>query len=191
MLKDVEFDLVVLDEAAQALEASCWIPILRGKRLVLAGDHCQLPPTIKSSTPGVQKGLGQTLFERIMKMYSDKNSINSKAAVSRMLRVQYRMHLDIANWASEAMYLGQLETHENVKNRTLSKLPHIREGQDSSRKEIGETSLLLIDTSGCEMHETVNAAGSRYNIGEAQIVAQHVQSLLSMGLKQEEIAVSD
>jgi ATP-dependent RNA/DNA helicase IGHMBP2 len=191
MLKDVEFDLVVIDEAAQALEASCWIPILRGKRLVLAGDHCQLPPTIKSNGPGVQKGLGQTLFERIMEMYGDKNNTNSKGAVSRMLTVQYRMHLDIANWASAAMYHGQLETHENVKSRTLSQLPHIREAQDSAGEEIGEMRLLLIDTAGCEMHETVNAAGSRYNDGEAQIVAQHVQTLLAMGLKQEEIAVSD
>jgi ATP-dependent RNA/DNA helicase IGHMBP2 len=192
MLKDAEFDLVVIDEAAQALEASCWIPILHGKRLVLAGDHCQLPPTIKSNMPSVQKGLGQTLFERIMEMYGDKNNINnSKGAVSRMLRVQYRMHLDIANWASAAMYHGQLQTHENVKSRTLSQLPHIREAQDGIGEEIGEISLLLIDTAGCEMHETVNAAGSRYNDGEAQIVAHHVHALLAMGLKQEEIAVSN
>ena len=189
MLKDVEFDLVVIDEAAQSLEASCWIPILRGKRLILAGDHCQLPPTIKSNTPGVQKGLGKTLFERTMEMYGDSNSPNSKGTVSRMLRVQYRMHLDIANWASAAMYHGQLETHDSVKSLTLGELPHIRDTQDGIGEEIGEMRMLLIDTAGCDMHETVNAAGSRYNDGEAQIVSQHIQTLLAMGLKQEEIAV--
>ena len=189
ILKDVMFDLVVIDEAAQSLEASCWIPILRGKRLILAGDHCQLPPTIKNNTPRVQKGLGKTLFERTMEMYGDTNSPNSKGTVSRMLRVQYRMHLDIANWASAAMYHGQLETHESVKSRTLSQLPHIRDTQDGTGEEIGEMRLLLIDTAGCDMHETVNAAGSRYNDGEAQIVSQHIHTLLAMGLKQEEIAV--
>ena len=189
ILKDVEFDLVVIDEAAQALEASCWIPILHGKRLVLAGDHCQLPPTIKSNASAVQRGLGKTLFERTVELYDDRNSPDKKGTVSRMLRVQYRMHSDIANWASTAMYNGQLETHERVENRTLSQLPHVAESQADAEEDFGQTRLLLIDTAGCDMYETVNAAGSRYNDGEAQIVAKHVQALLAMGLKQEEIAV--
>ena len=65
------FDMVVIDEGAQALEAACWIPALRGKRLVLAGDHRQLPPTIQSNQPQVAKGLGTTMFERISGLYSD------------------------------------------------------------------------------------------------------------------------
>ena len=63
ILKDMKFDLVIIDEAAQALEASCWIPILRGERLVLAGDHCQLPPTIKSYK-AKSAGLDKTLIEK-------------------------------------------------------------------------------------------------------------------------------
>lgn len=189
ILRDIEFDLVVIDEAAQALEASCWIPILRGKRLVLAGDHCQLPPTIKSNASTVQKGLGKTLFERAMELYGDNDSPNKKGAISRMLRVQYRMHSDIATWASAAMYHGQLETHESVESRTLSQLPHVIQESACNVQEIGESRLLLIDTAGCGMYETVNAAGSRYNDSEAQIVGQHVQALLAMGVKQEEIAV--
>jgi len=71
------FDLVVIDEAAQALEASCWIPILRGKRLVLAGDHRQLPPTIKSRNSEVTRKLGKTLFHKIMKRDDNGKSRNA------------------------------------------------------------------------------------------------------------------
>jgi ATP-dependent RNA/DNA helicase IGHMBP2 len=175
ILNDVEFDLVIIDEAAQALEASCWIPILRGRRLVLAGDHCQLPPTIKSNDPTVQKGLSKTLFERIMELYGQKSN-----HVSRMLKVQYRMHEVIANWASSAMYNGELQTHESVRHRRLSGLSDVSGDQPA---------LLLIDTAGCAMEESVNTAGSRFNEGEAQLVVQHVKTLLSLGMKAEEIAV--
>ncbi len=182
------FDLVIIDEAAQALEVSCWIPILRGKRVVLAGDHCQLPPTIKSSNQEVQKGLSQTMFERVMK-YSN---------VSRMLQIQYRMHQDIANWASAAMYHGKLLSHESVKARKLHHLSHISREEYADRSDGGDVTLasmtrdatlLLIDTAGCEMFESVNASGSRYNEGEASIVEQHVKNLIQIGLKQEEIAI--
>jgi len=74
------FDLVVIDEAAQALEASCWIPILRGKRLVLAGDHHQFPPTIKSRNLEVTRELGKTLFQKIMKR--DDNGKSRKAGMT-------------------------------------------------------------------------------------------------------------
>ena len=177
MLNDCKFDLVIIDEAAQALEASCWIPILRGKRLVLAGDHLQLPPTIKSNNPSVQKGLATTLFERILDNYHLKTE-----HVSRMLKVQYRMHKDIANWASTAMYRGDLETHESVAHHKLSELANYHGDDD-------QPALLLIDTAGCDMEESVNAAGSRFNEGEAQLVVKHVQTLLSRGVKAEEIAV--
>jgi ATP-dependent RNA/DNA helicase IGHMBP2 len=181
------FDLVVIDEAAQALEASCWIPILRGKRVVLAGDHCQLPPTIKSNASEVQKCLSKTLFERTMELYGDSDSA-AKGKVSRMLRVQYRMHEDIANWASTAMYHGNLESFEGVKSHKISELDHICVSSSSS-DDIKDTTLLLIDTTGCGMHETVNDAGSRYNEGEANMVAHHVRSLIELGLRPEEIAV--
>ena len=71
------FDLVIIDEAAHALEASCWIPIFRGKRVVLAGDHWQLPPTVKSRHGEAQRELSRTMFERVMAMGN----------VSRMLQV--------------------------------------------------------------------------------------------------------
>lgn len=159
-----------------------WIPILRGKRVVLAGDHCQLPPTIKSSNHEVQKGLSKTMFERIME-YDQ---------VSRMLQIQYRMNENIANWASEAMYHGKLLSHDSVKARKLHHLSHVEEMSDSENSLLSSTSsatLLLIDTAGCDMYESVNASGSRYNEGEAAVVERHIQNLLKIGLKQEEIAI--
>jgi ATP-dependent RNA/DNA helicase IGHMBP2 len=179
------FDLVVIDEAAQALEASCWIPILRGKRVVLAGDHCQLPPTIKSKK--AEKGLGKTMFERLMELYDDNNK-QGDTKISRMLSVQYRMNEQIANWASEAMYHGNLHTHESVRTRTLSQLEGVhKEGEEED--DIFKTPLIMIDTAGCDMHELVDAAGSRYNPGEASLVAKHVQRLIGAGVKAEDMCV--
>lgn len=193
------FDLVVIDEAAQALEASCWIPILRGRRLVLAGDHCQLPPTIQSSQPAVMQGLGCTLFERLMHLYGDhlantnKGETGSLAArssqgtVSRMLRVQYRMNEKIANWASKALYGGQLQTHASCALQTLTDFLTLDTNDDET--EDLRTPLLLIDTAGCGLHEQVNAAGSRLNEGEAQLIQHHVNKLILRGMTAPQIAV--
>ncbi|KAL3939419.1 MAG: hypothetical protein SGBAC_005861 [Bacillariaceae sp.] len=184
------FDLVIIDEAAQALEASCWIPVLRGKRVVLAGDHCQLPPTIKARQHQAQVGLAKTMFERLMELYGDdKKGVEPK--ISRMLQLQYRMHHDIADWASQAMYHGELQTHASVRDRTLSQLEDLQKiaSHDESMDELAKTRMLLVDTAGCEYFETVNAAGSRFNHGEANIVAKHVQRLLQMGLDQSQLAI--
>jgi ATP-dependent RNA/DNA helicase IGHMBP2 len=203
------FDLVIIDEAAQALEASCWIPILKGRKLVLAGDHCQLPPTIMCKHSKVQVGLGKTLFERLMKLYGDheRPTKNGKPEetqpvddrrlrqprVSRMLKVQYRMHEDISNWASEASYNGELLTHDSVKYRTIGQLVKA-EDADGSKDAfdddiVSKVALLLVDTAGCGMYETQSSSGSRYNEGEAEIVVQHVQTLLDKGVQQEQIAI--
>ncbi|KAL7546716.1 hypothetical protein ACHAWF_010043 [Thalassiosira exigua] len=184
------FDLVVIDEAAQALEASCWISLLKGKRAVLAGDHKQLPPTIKCSK--VQRELGTTLFERLM--FAFDKSKDTSCTSSKMLEVQYRMHQSISDWASNAMYGGKLISHESVKGRKLSDLPLVAEkaqtqGEIMECDGLKDTTLLLVDTTGCDMHETANEAGSRYNEGEANIVVSHVQSLIKLGLQSEQIAV--
>lgn len=177
------FDLVIVDEAAQALEASCWIPAMRGKRLILAGDHCQLPPTIKCKRSDVVKELSRTMFERVM----EENKF-----ASRMLQIQYRMHEDISNWSSMAMYDGRLQSHNSVRARKLSHLPSINNNDvepDSILSITRDATLLLIDTAGADLFESVNAAGSRYNEGEASIVAKHVDNLIALGIKVEDIAV--
>jgi len=187
----ISFDLVIIDEAAQALEASCWIPLLRGKRAVLVGDHKQLPPTIKCNVREVQQGLGRTLFERLMLAYDNNPNCRSK-----MLEVQYRMHKDISDWASEAMYNGKLISHDSVKDRQLSTLPVVSERmatqtekEEGSADELENVTMMLIDTTGCDMHETANDAGSRFNEGEANIVVSHVHSLIKLGLRAQDIAV--
>lgn len=180
------FDLVIIDEAAQALEVSCFASIFRGKRVVLAGDHCQLPPTIKSRHSEVQRELGKTLFERMMQ----RGEI-----VSRMLEIQYRMHQDISDWASKYMYNGKLQSHDSVKARKLSHLPYILSDDElkiDSTSLISTTmnaTLLLVDTAGCDLHESVNGAGSKYNEGEAKIVSKHVRNLIHIGMKPQDIAV--
>mmetsp|Transcript_20073 Transcript_20073/g.43547 ORF Transcript_20073/g.43547 Transcript_20073/m.43547 type:complete len:1062 (+) Transcript_20073:135-3320(+) len=189
----ISFDLVIIDEAAQALEASCWISLLRGKRAVLAGDHKQLPPTIKCSVREVQHELGRTLFERLMFAY-DKSKDSTSNCRSKMLEVQYRMHQDISDWASNAMYNGKLISHESVRDRQLLTLPLVAEkaktqGDKEECDSLEKVTLMLVDTTGCDMHETANEAGSRYNEGEVNIVVAHVHSLISTGLRAEDIAV--
>ncbi|KAG7397992.1 DNA-binding protein SMUBP-2 [Phytophthora boehmeriae] len=188
LLKDVTFDLVIIDEAAQALEASCWVPILKAKRCVLAGDHLQLPPTIKSKTAAA-KGLEVTLFDRI-------TSFPTTQSIVKMLDTQYRMHENISEWSSQAMYKGELKSFEGVAKRKLHELPHVAITKDD---ELLDATLLLLDTAGCDLEEDDNEdedSGkstmlqlSKSNAGEAQIVARHVRALLDAGLKEDEVAV--
>ncbi|MGH0140018.1 UNVERIFIED_CONTAM: hypothetical protein FKN15_036684 [Acipenser sinensis] len=104
------FDIVVIDECAQALEGSCWIPLLKAPKCILAGDHKQLPPTIKSHTAAA-KGLSLSLMERLIQKARDQ--------VVRMLTVQYRMNHAIMQWASEQMYAGKLVAHSSVEGHLL------------------------------------------------------------------------
>eukprot|EP01022_Parablepharisma_sp_SALTPOND_P016533 TRINITY_DN244_c0_g1_i1.p1 TRINITY_DN244_c0_g1~~TRINITY_DN244_c0_g1_i1.p1 ORF type:complete len:597 (+),score=80.44 TRINITY_DN244_c0_g1_i1:1031-2821(+) len=154
--------VTVIDEAAQAIEASCWIPIQLSSKLVLAGDHKQLAPTIKSVEAG-KKGLEVTLFERLMKKHPE---------VSSLLDIQYRMNNTIMGWTSAAMYQGKLKADESVADSSLKhkKKPAL----DKIKEEIGEVEqviekdMLLIDTAGCQFGEAVDAKDendSKYNIG--------------------------
>src|SRR5213079_2347078 len=93
------FDLAVIDEAGQTTEPGCWIPLLRCRRVVLAGDHCQLPPTILSPE-AEREGFGVSLLERLVGVYGP--------AVTRRLDVQYRMHEAIMAFPSERFYEGGL-----------------------------------------------------------------------------------
>jgi ATP-dependent RNA/DNA helicase IGHMBP2 len=175
LLSGIEFDRVAIDEAAQALEASSWIPILKGRMVVLAGDHRQLPPTIRSRE-GVEGGLGVTLFDRLHARHGE--------AVSRMLTVQYRMHERIMEWPSRELYGGRLVAHPSVATHLLRDLPGVAPCPDT------ESPLVFIDTAGADLEETVEAEGdSKANEGEADIAARHVEALLAAGLRAEDIAV--
>ncbi|XP_052828218.1 DNA-binding protein SMUBP-2 [Octopus bimaculoides] len=174
-LKYNYFDMVIVDECSQATEAACWIPIPRAPKCVLAGDHCQLPPTIISKE-AASAGLEITLMERVLKEYGNK--------VKKMLATQYRMHQHIMEWSSKQLYDNELIADSSVKNHLLKDLDRIEEN------ELTTEPLILIDTAGCNLPELeVPEEISKGNEGEAEIVNYHVRKLISSGLSVEEIAV--
>jgi predicted DNA helicase len=144
MLRDRVFDVVVIDEAGQALEPACWIPISKGNKLVLAGDHLQLPPTIFSNE-AAQKGLAISLMERAARV--------SKGV--HFLDVQYRMNEKIAAFSNMHFYEGKLTADISVARRML-------EGDLNP--------IQFIDTAGTGYNEEAGAEGhSRMNKGEAEL----------------------
>ncbi len=109
LLEGMKFSTLFIDEAAQALEGACWIPMRRAGRLVLAGDHCQLPPTVKSAE-AMKGGLGTSLMERIVKLHPE---------CVTLLKMQYRMHEDIMRFSSNWFYDGEMEAAPEVKHRGI------------------------------------------------------------------------
>ncbi|NXX24941.1 SMBP2 protein, partial [Nicator chloris] len=175
LLPETHFDLVVIDECAQALEASCWIPLLKAPKCILAGDHKQLPPTIISDRAAAE-GLSLSLMERLAEHYGEQ--------AVRMLTVQYRMHRDIMEWASSELYSGRLSAHPSVAQHLLRDLPGVSSTEETS------VPLLLIDTAGCGLFELeVEDKQSKGNPGEVQLVGMHVQALVDAGVKAKDIAV--
>ncbi|XP_043923237.1 DNA-binding protein SMUBP-2 [Protopterus annectens] len=175
LLSETFFDLVVIDECSQALEASCWIPLKKAPKCVLAGDHKQLPPTIISHKAAAE-GLSLTLMERLIQKYGER--------VVKMLTVQYRMHLSIMNWASKQMYEGRLSADPSVADHLLRDLPEVSSTEDT------EIPLLLIDTSECGLFELdVEDEQSKGNEGEVELVVKHIQALTEAGVKAKDIAV--
>ncbi|MBS0206842.1 MAG: AAA family ATPase [Planctomycetes bacterium] len=175
ILGNRDFDLVVIDEAAQATEPSCWIPLLRSRRLVLAGDHCQLPPTVVSSEAR-REGFHQSLMERLMQLYGE--------AVSRRLSMQYRMHEQIMQFSSDEFYESSLIAAETVREHTLADLP------DVVQSPLTQTAVRFFDTagSGCE-EESEEDGSSLRNPGEAEFVVRQVVDLLEAGIAASDIAI--
>jgi ATP-dependent RNA/DNA helicase IGHMBP2 len=154
VLRGRKFQSVFIDEAAQALEPACWIPVLRSHRVIFAGDHQQLPPTIKSNE-AAKLGLAKTLFEK---------GIERHPEMSVMLKVQYRMHEDIMKFSSEYFYDNELEANDSVKSETLAP---------------GETPVEFIDTAGCGYNEAqAPETLSRFNEDEARVLMSVVEALV-------------
>lgn len=175
LLGDREFDLVVIDEAAQATEPPCWIPLLRSHRIVLAGDHCQLPPTVVSPAAR-QDGFHVSLMERLHEHWGN--------VISRRLTTQYRMHEQIMRFSSDEFYESSLIAAAAVRQRVLADLSHV------STSPLTQTALRFYDTAGSSCVEQAEAEGaSRENPGEAAFVAGHVAELLSARVVAAEIAV--
>ncbi|KAL5810619.1 hypothetical protein ACOSQ4_027187 [Xanthoceras sorbifolium] len=174
VLANTSFDLVIIDEAAQALEIACWIALLKGSRCILAGDHLQLPPTIQS-VEAEKKGLGRTLFERLADLYGDE--------VMAMLTVQYRMHELIMNWSSKELYNTKIKAHASVAAHMLFDL------EDVKRSASTEPTLLLIDIAGCDMEEKKDEEDSTLNEGEAEVAMAHAKRLIQSGVQATDIGI--
>jgi ATP-dependent RNA/DNA helicase IGHMBP2 len=159
LLREKTFDSVFIDEAAQALEPACWIPISKAKRVIFAGDHFQLPPTVKSQKAG-SGGLSATLFERVIKTQPD---------ISVMLRTQYRMNQNIMEFSNRMFYFNKLIAADNVKGDVLN--PHSEDPLLNSPVE-------FLDTAGCGFDEQVNPETvSYFNKGEADLLIKHIEML--------------
>ncbi|KAI9781046.1 MAG: hypothetical protein M1835_004368 [Candelina submexicana] len=197
-LRDADFDVVIIDEASQALEAQCWVPLLSAKKVVLAGDHLQLPPTIKSlnakarsdgAKTATDMSLETTLFDRLLSLHGP--------TIKRMLTTQYRMHEKLMRFPSQVLYDSKLIAAEAVKARLLKDLPYeVNKTEDTSEP------LVFWDTQGgdfpekTEDEEVGKKAGKGLGLGEsksnemeAALVRYHVGNLVHAGVRAEDIAV--
>jgi len=149
----LKFDTVVIDEAGQALESACWIPILKAQKVVLAGDHCQLPPTIKSAE-AARNGLSHTLLEKCVALYPE--------AVT-LLTEQYRMHEQIMGYSSRVFYENKVKAHASVAGHLLYP---------------GDQPMVFIDTAGCGFDEKLDGTSST-NPEEATLLIRHLTGLIT------------
>ncbi|MBI5963441.1 MAG: IGHMBP2 family helicase, partial [Chloroflexi bacterium] len=170
-----KFDWCIMDEASQSVEPSAWIPIQYANRLVLAGDHFQLPPTV-ISPEAIRSGFNISLMERLLE--------NPKVELSRLLNVQYRMHQDIMNFSSDVFYEGSLQADETVRTALLADLPQIKSSP------LTDSPIHFIDTAGASYDEEQESDGdSKLNPLEAELVIKKAHELLSCGLTSDQIAV--
>ncbi len=175
LLGDRVFPWVVIDEACQSTEPGCWVPLLRAERVVLAGDHCQLPPTI-ISTQAAQEGFACSLLERTVQLHEQ--------SVTRRLDVQYRMHEQIMQFSSQQFYGGELIADETVRKHRLSELPQVRS------LGILDEPVTFIDTAGTGWEEELEPDGeSRRNPAEGELVLKKVEQLMEAGVEPSQIAV--
>ncbi|HEY4311438.1 MAG TPA: AAA domain-containing protein [Pirellulales bacterium] len=175
VLGERTFDWVVVDEACQCTESTSWIPLLRGRRILLAGDHCQLPPTVISPEAG-REGYARSMLERLV----DTHGI----AVTRQLDVQYRMHDAIMQFSSSQFYKGTLLADETVRGHLLSDLP------DVTSSPFTDEPITYIDTAGANYDEEQEPDGSsRRNPEECRLVLKKVSQLLEAGVQPADIAV--
>ena len=154
LLDGQKYATLFIDEAAQALEAACWIAIRKATRVVLAGDHCQLPPTVKSIA-ALKGGLATTLMERI---------VANKPEVVTLLRVQYRMNEHIMRFSSDYFYHGQVESAPQIKYRGILDY---------------DIPITWLDTSDLDSHEEfVGETFGRVNKAEAALTVDTLERYL-------------
>lgn len=192
LLGERRFDICVIDEACQSTEPGCWVPLLRCDRLVLAGDHHQLPPTVLS-IPAAREGFAKSMMEREMELYGSD--------VSRMLTVQYRMHRKIMDFSSQQFYDGELVAHESVIEHLLTDLDEVNSANpkfggvaapdsDPLSEAFINEPVTFIDTAGAGWEEELEPEGlSKRNPQEANLILKKAYSLIDAGLDPKDIAI--
>ncbi|SFP01699.1 IGHMBP2 family helicase [Hydrogenimonas thermophila] len=179
MFEGVTFDVTVIDEASQQMEPSTLLPMMRAKKVILAGDHKQLPPTVISNLDTLK----HSLFEKLM---------NREDITQTMLEIQYRMHKKIMDFPNQLMYDSKLKADKSVASSKLllEKLPN---DQEISKIVDPNRPIFFLDTSSSETgdnRETLQPKSTSYeNIFEAKIVASIVKALVEGGLDIDEIGV--
>ncbi len=162
------FDWAMIDEAGQSTEPACWLPLLRVDKLVLAGDHKQLPATV-ISPEAAGKGLSISLMERLANGFG--------ATVARLLTVQHRMHEAIMGFSNAEFYDGALVAHESVANHRLCDLDGVTASQ------LTEQPVRYIDTAGASYDEEREPeSGSRRNPLEAELAIKYARRMLEAGV---------
>jgi predicted DNA helicase len=184
LLEERHFDVLVLDEATQATEPSCLIPITLADRVVMAGDHRQLPPTVLSEE-AAGEGLRMSLFERLAdRDFGDR--------IRSMLTRQYRMNEEIMTFPSLEFYDGQLEADPKVRHHTLDDLDVDVASFDPDYADIlaPREPCIFVDTAGVDAPErSRQGSNSRENPFEANLVVEMAENLLEAGLYERELAV--
>ena len=159
-IKGRTFKTLFIDEASQALEPAAWIPIMKSERIIMAGDHWQLPPTVKS-LEAAKEGLSQTIFRRVIEQWS----------ADVMLEVQYRMHDDIMQFSNEHFYEGKLRSGDII----------------LQRRALFDQAVRFIDTAGCGFDEKLNQETlSTYNVEEARFVLSRLQEIVEDVMSRED-----
>jgi len=177
------FDVVAVDEATQATEPSCLVPLVLGDRWVLAGDHRQLPPTVLSQE-AASRGLDRSLFERLAERHGDD--------VLEMLTMQYRMHEKIMAFSARHFYDGRLRAAEEVGDHTLRELGYedSRVDGDLRRVLLPEEPVVFLDTAGMDTRERQRGdSPSRENPEEAELAARLADNLRRAGIDDRDIGV--
>ena len=174
---DRAFDVLIVDECSQSIQAATFIALTHAKKVILAGDHQQLPPVIKDFDSR-NSDLAVSLMEKLLNDFK-----GSEDQIMRMLKIQYRMNEKIMRWSSNMFYNGQVVAHESCKNRTLEdKYPHLVASEYPP--------LLMIDTCNTDITEqrTDNGSGVT-NEEEAELVVSYAKDLLASGVDKNDIGI--
>lgn len=186
VMQDFRFDVVVVDEATQSVEPSCLIPMIKGQKFIMAGDHQQLPPTVLNQK--AQQALQVSLFERLIDHYSSD--------INLMLKVQYRMNEEIMAFPNQAFYDHQLEAHQSVANHKMdheqlafNNDPLLSKEEAWMHQALEPDQITLFVDTGDFKESQVKGSFSYRNEKEAKMVTHLAQWLIHAGLPQGAVGI--